>query len=75
MYWTLWVNIGDTDPEYEYKMSPRCLHLILDGLIFAAYSGSKSEMLTALLFLLPQVPNDVVVEAKQMVEPYLKNII
>ena len=56
-------------------MSLRCLHLILDGLIFAAYSGSKSEMLTALLFLLPQVPNDVVVEAKQMVEPYLKNII
>ena len=48
---------------------------MLDGLIFAAYSGSKSEMLTALLFFLPQVPNEVVVEAKQMVEPYLENII
>ena len=47
---------------------------MLDGLIFAAYSGSKSETLTALLFL-PQVPNEVVVEAKQMVEPYLKIII
>ena len=47
---------------------------MLDGLIFAAYSASKSETLTALLFL-PQVPNEVVVEAKQMVEPYLKNII
>ena len=79
--WTLPTKIGGIDPEYKYEMSMsntlsmRCFYLMLDGWIFAAYSGSKSEMLTALLFVLPQVPNEVVVEAKQMVEPYLKIII